>query len=134
MKTPTIKCWDKKLLHGLFGLASLLLLVPQLSYKFYLCANRPAWVHKHRISHTQEPAAGTHLASITHLHCRPLTIDKRYDLKYLFALAPAPAQVHTISCTAMFIEHPVLSAIWNFVPAYRLRGPPPAVVNISAFI
>ena len=124
MGTPRTCKWKKAVIKTLLGTAFLLVLMPQLSYKFYLCANNPSWTFRTqslaRISH-EKPAAG----NIAFEHCRPLSIDKRYCPKHLDVLSPLEIGfISEQSCDAAFVMCPACKL--SFLPgfSYALRGPP----------
>jgi hypothetical protein len=136
MKTSTTKNRNKTPMQCLFGLAVLVLFVPRLSYKFYVCANNPAWVCRSRCTKdTRRPRPGARIIAPTYQHCRPLSIDKRYDLKLLIGLGPVEALTpESVSPAAVLTDHlsPSVSRIRRV--AHPLRGPPPAISGISIVI
>jgi len=92
MGTP--RTWKKALIKVVLGMTFLMLFVPQLSYKFYLCANNPSWTFKaqssRHLSHEQQA-----YRTIVLEHCRPLSIDKRYSPKHHLD-ASMPVEIRSI--------------------------------------
>lgn len=126
MKTPgTVKNAISK---GMLVMTLLLLLLPQLSYKFYLCVNNPSWTFKaqnsSRVSHVR-PVGQT----ITYEHCLPLSIDKRYCLKHCIGLLRVEMQSVRINCPGPVYATTRAPGFATVIAiAYALRGPPPASV------
>lgn len=132
MKTPTTRNCNKTVMRCLIGFAALVLFVPQLSYKFYLCANNPTWTCKYRISKgAPPPPASTPVISFSHQHCRPLSIDKRYDLKLLFSLPAAPAVCpRPVALSVASTGHSAALIALRWPAARPLRGPPSIIPDI----
>lgn len=85
MRAPDIRLQRRFIIKAIVGVASLLFFLPQLSYKFYLCANVPtASYQSNVISRHPDPVC----SSLMHERHHPLSIDKRYTFKDVFALAP----------------------------------------------
>lgn len=84
--TPGAENLQKAVKKCLVGMAFLLVFLPQLSYKFYLCAN-PGWkTFTHGgLSRAQEQNLSRTIGTE---HCRHLSVDKRYGLKYFPVLLP----------------------------------------------
>lgn len=136
MKTPMTKNRNKAPMQCLCGLAVLVLFVSQLSYKFYVCANNPAWRYKYHLSRdTPPPQAATRIIFHTYQHCRALSLDKRFDLKLLFTLAPIEATADSwILRPAEPLCYPALSIFPICRKAHPLRGPPSIVFHLSILI
>jgi hypothetical protein len=120
----------------LLGFVALILFLPQLSFKFYICANNPTWTHEYRcIMGASGVPADRQVASFTYEQCRPLSIDKRYDLKNLFVLAALDG------ANAYKADGAVIPIIFSSRYTSRcrsvtrpLRGPPCAILSFSALI
>jgi|SRR6185437_4073011 hypothetical protein len=124
METPgTCK---KVLMKGMLVMTFLLLFVPQLSYKFYLCVNNPSWTFKAQKSSRVSPVR-TVSQTITYAHCLPLSIDKRYCLKHCIGLLRAEMRSVRISCPGPVYATTGAPGFANvFAITCSLRGPPPA--------
>lgn len=124
METPGT--WKKALMKGMLVMTFMLLFVPQLSYKFYLCVNNPSWTFKvqnsSRVSHVR--AVGQ---TITYEHRLPLSIDKRYCLKHGIGILRVEKQSVRIKCSGPIYATTAAPRFANvFSITYSLRGPPPA--------
>lgn len=115
------------MVKAIIALAGLLAVTPQISYKFFLCANLPAGAFKahHRAPHVaqvRDAGSGSRLAHERH---HRLSIDKRYTAKHLFAL-PSIAFALTeqpLPSVSPVLPRPLGSSDPLLV-AHRLRGPP----------
>ncbi|HVS96030.1 MAG TPA: hypothetical protein VHE54_06070 [Puia sp.] len=131
MKALAMNKWNNTVLQCLFGIASLILFAPQLSYKFYVCANSPSWTsgtHFRATAHQVRVQA----SSIADEHCRPLSIDKRYDWKHLFALPPARSVAAALRRNG---PARIAGPVPALYPGFRSAGPPmrgpPRLSNLS---
>lgn len=118
--------WKKAVIKGILAMAFLLLFIPQLSYKFYLCSNNPSWTFKAqsspRVSH-----ARTVGQTITYVHCLPLSIDKRYCLEHCIGILPVERQsTHINGSGPVYTTRGAPSLADLCVMTCALRGPPPA--------
>jgi hypothetical protein len=116
----------KAVIKIMLGMVFLLVFLPQLSYKFYLCANNPSWTFKAQdLAQISHQRAG--IRNITFEHCRPLSIDKRYSLKHIVALLPAGVEcIRVKNCSPACPARPAPGP--DRIPGYVccLRGPPQA--------
>ena len=112
---------------AIIALAGMLVVAPQISYKFFLCANLPTNSFKahHRASHLVQIADATGSSRLAHERHRRLSIDKRYTAKDVFVL---PAIPNVMPCQSGSSVCPVLPR--PLAPSdpllvdHRLRGPP----------
>jgi len=113
----------------------MVLFVPRLSYKFYLCANNPSLTCKyHRAGDIRPSLAAIRIIPFTYEGCRPLSIDKRYDFKVLFALAPVATTTAAGILPPVLLSEPAPAAFGSDRVRRPLRGPPPSGYHISIFI
>ncbi|HLZ88853.1 MAG TPA: hypothetical protein VKQ52_16475 [Puia sp.] len=126
MKAPRIRLHRRSLVKAAMAFAGLLFFVPQLSSKFYLCANAPVDPFAVRcISHDGNRPADPSGSSLAHERHPSLSLDKRYTVKHVFALLPVSPGLcercadgpETCTVGTPPAVHPPQSS-------HRLRGPP----------
>ena len=130
MKTPGLKKWKRALFKSMLALACFVHFTPQLSSKFYLYASSsPAAIRLRKASTAlREPNSLTQAKTgLTTTASSNFSIDKRYNLKHVFALLPVLA---ALPCrdndqqplTTLAIPGSIVRR--SFTPS--LRGPPPS--------
>ena len=133
MKTPMVKYFRHFLIRVVIAFTGVLVIAPQVSYKFYLCANLPApslkTSHKTHVRSSLADVAGSLLK---HERRHRLTIDKRYTVKLVFALLPARLSISEQSmCTVIPVMPKPVSGADPFLIDHRLRGPPCQLLQSS---
>jgi len=124
MKTMLRKRFRQFLAKAIIVLAGILVVAPQISYKFFLYANLPSYTAHHRAPHIGQPA-GTGSSQLAHKSNSHLRIDKRYTAKHIFALPsiafvfplPPGSEIDLTLLRYGAVSDPLLSH-------RHLRGPP----------
>lgn len=134
MKTPLAEQVRQFLIRAVIAFTGVLVVAPQVSYKFYLYANLPAVSLKAR----HKPHIRANIADITgsllkHERRHRLSIDKRYTAKHVFALLPASIVIadQRLSIDIPVMPRPVPCADPILVD-HRLRGPPAQLLRSAS--
>jgi hypothetical protein len=126
MKTPLRKLFRQLLAKTIIALAGLLVVAPQISYKFFLYANLPSYKTPHREAHAGQ-FAGVGSSRLTHDRHNHLRVDKRYTGKHVFALPSLPFSVAGQRLNTANPSLPVFHTVSDPLLSDRhLRGPPVA--------
>jgi hypothetical protein len=123
--SPIKHKWRRSAFKCTLTVIGLVLFTAQLSYKFYLCANMPAFhpdgkatQHKTRVS-----SADPSFPNYQSRQC--LLLDKRYDYKHTFALLVPVFRVdHLPQEPKKEFYHFLAGAVAGTVLSISPRGPP----------